>query len=106
MQAQIHISALSLLYQLMKATISKSYIAFWASVTDERRLQIQNAQSAGCRAITRMKRDGCALYTLQTATGNTLTYPGFERELTACEVATILETSEVCFTVCAPLMML
>ena len=68
-------------------------------MTDEQRLQLQNAQSAGSRAITRMKRDGCALYTLQTANGETLTYPGFERELTLREVATILETSEVCFTV-------
>ena len=106
MQAQIHISALSLLYQLMKATLSKSNIAFWASMTDEQRLQLQAAQSAGRWTIARMNRDGCALYTLQTVNGKTLTYPGFERELTVAAVVTILETSEVCFTVCAPHMML
>ena len=106
MQAQIHISALSRLCQLMKARLSKSNIAIWASMTDEQRLQQGAAQSATRRTIGRMKRDGCALYTLQTVNGKTLTYPGFERELTVAAVVTILETSEVCFTVCAPHMML
>ena len=92
--------------QVVRVALSQHATAMWASMSDEQRRLRRMSQSAGRKAITKLKRAGCALYILQTATGNTLTYPGFERELTAGDLHDILETSEVCLTKCALLMML